>query len=299
MVVLDDISYKVLDYFYNVFLKVDTIKLKKEGSVFFQFIENTSGNRADILRNSTVNTEYEDIPRTVIEELVEDNYIMRAECNSCFALTAKGLFTIEEHRGLIDLEKLLIEFHKKYFSVFKGEGKLKDVEKIVLFSLLCSRSFSLNACMKVDSFGRENDTWKRIFRKSAMMLKDMEIISVIHPKLEETEEGYETPLMYIMRRMNNLQEKTRNIYRFNKNRCYYLDLDVKNEISISGVTFLFQKVFDRVLSLTDMESITEFMNRISSEEIIHMNEHNGRKYSKPEIDLLLERSLQDAVIGKN
>jgi hypothetical protein len=223
---------------------------------------------------------------------------MRADCESCFALSAKGLFGIEEHLGVINFEKFLSEIQGKYFGVFKGDTKLNDKEKTVIFSLICSRSFSVDSCMKLDSFSMENDTWMKIFRKCASLLLDVKVISTIPTKINEDEEGYETPIMYIMRRMNQLQEKTRNIYDFNKNRCYYLNIDTKTGVSTSSLTFLFQKVFDKVLALSEFERVKEFINRISSEEILLMSEHNGRKYSKPEIDLILDRSLQEAIYGK-
>lgn len=298
MVNLDALDYNVLSYFYDVFLKASSGKMKKDNSVFFQFIEFTSGNRAEILRQSAVNTDYEDFSPNNIDKLVEGNYIMRGECDNCFTLTAKGLFDIEEHRGLIDFEKFLEEIQTKYFGVFKGESKLNDREKTVVFSLICSRSFSVDSCMKIDSFSRENEVWMRIFRKCASLLLDLHMIAAIPQKLEEDVEGYEIPIIYIMRRMNHLQEKTRNIYNFNKNRCYFLGLDTKTGISASNLTFLLQKVFDKVLTLPELDRVKEFVNRISSEEIIHMSEHNGRKYSKPEVDLILERSIQEAIYGK-
>lgn len=208
------------------------------------------------------------------------------------------MFDIEEHSRLIDFEKFLEEIQIKYFGAFKGECKLDDREKTVIVSLICSRSFSVDSCMKIDSFSRENEIWMRIFRKCASLLLDLHMIAAIPQKLEEDVEGYEIPIIHIMRRMNRLQKKTRNVYDFIKNRCYFLGLDTKTGISASNLTFLLQKIFDKVLTLSELERVKEFVNRISSEEIIHMSEHNGRKYSKPEVDLILERSIQETIYGK-
>ena len=152
--------------------------------------------------------------------------------------------------------------------------------------------------MKLTIFGRENDIWIRIFRKCAFFLKEINFIETIPPKLIDNSEGYETPLMYIMRRLDHLQEKTRNIYCFNNNKSYYLNLDGDSDGLMPNLPYIFKKIFDKALSLKETEKISEFINKISSEEIIHMTEHNGKRYSTPSVDLLLEKSLLEAAFGK-
>lgn len=289
---------EILRRFYDVFARAAADKLNYEGSVFFPFIETTSAKRADILRNSKINASYEEFSQQDINSLVKANYLMAADCRDCFTLTATGLFHIEEELGLSDFGSLLGEIQAKYFDVFENENTLNDKEKIVLFSLICSRSYSLKACMKLESFGRENELWMSIFRKCSIFLKGLHVISSIPDRITKDVDNYDVSLMYLMSHINDLQKKTGNAYNFTKSRCYYLGLDNDGKISEETLSRLFGKIFNKVLTLSEIEDVYEFMNNISSNELMRMSEHRGRDYYRPEIDIILENSLKEAITGR-
>jgi hypothetical protein len=291
-------DFDKLKLFYDVFVKATKGRLKYSGSVFFPFIETTSAKRAEILRSSKINIDYEEFSQNDLNSLIRTKYLMEADCRKCFTLTASGLFHVEEELGLISYEKLLDTIQTKYFDVFESEDTLTDKEKIVLFTLICSRSYSINTCMKLESFGRENELWIEIFRECAKFLKDKHVISSIPNGITQDADNYSVPLMYLMSHINELQKKTNNIYNFTKSRCYYLELEKDGKIVQESLSRLFRKIFNNVLTLSDIECVYEFMEKISSNELMRMSEHMGRNYSKPEIDIILENSLQEAIIGR-
>lgn len=299
MISNEDLDYEVLELFYKVLRKSAVDKLNKKDPLFFQFMEITSGNRTELIRNSAVNIVYEPISAESIEKLIEKKFIMKMECNTCYALTAKGIFSVEEHLNLIDLTKLLDLIQVKYFTILNENVKLTDTEKTVILALLSSRSFSIEACMNMDSLRTEEDSWLRIFKRSALLLKEMGVINSIPKKLNETEGSAELALAYIMRRLNNLQEKTKNLYRFNKKSCFYLDLKRNGEISVQDMTKLFRKVFDQTLTTNELEKINQFIAMIASEEIIQMSWHEGRIYCNPKMNLMMEEALNNVVLSKD
>ena len=230
-------------------------------STFLPFIVSSSGKRSEILRKSVVDITYENFSHDDIKKLFNNAFIMKADRPNCFSLTAKGLFCAEELLGTVDLDQLLNSIQNKYFNTFINPGKLDDMEKITLLTLIVSRSFSENTCMKVDTFSRENNIWVRIFQKSAEFLFEIDLISDIPDRISNPSENQEHLISFIMRHMNKLQEKTKNIYSFTRSKCYYISLDSVNGFSFDGLTFLFSKVFDRVLTYNETERITNFICR--------------------------------------
>lgn len=298
MVDLENSDFIILKKFYDVFVSAASEAFKNEAYVFFKFIETTSARRANILKNSTINTNYENFPQQTLDEFVREKYITKADCRDCYVLTAKGLFHIEEELGFVNIEKFLTDVQAKYFDLLKSKAKLSDKEKIVLFSLICSRSFSRDVCMKLESFGRENKSWITIFRKCSTFLKRLNVISSIPDRITQEVEEYDVPLKYFMSHINHLQEKIGNVYNFTKSRRYYLELGNNGEVLEESLRTLFEKIFDKVLTISEIDLVNEFINKISSDDLMKMSEHRGRHYSKPEIDLIIERALQDAMIGE-
>ena len=291
-----EIKFEILKRFYDVFTEAMRGKLKFGESVFFPLMETTSAKRAEIIRKSKININYEEFNKEDVKSLVKSNYLMAADSPDCYALTAKGLFEVEERLDLISTEKLLDNIQTKYFDIFNNGNKLTDKEKIVLFSLICSRSYSSKSCMKLESFGRANDILMTIFRKCSTFLKDLQLISAIPNTITQEVENYDVHLMNLMSHINELQKKTNNLYSFTKSRCYYLDLERDSNISKQHLSQLFAKIFTNFLDLDQIAQVTKFINDISNNELTKMSEHKGMDYSKPEIDLILEESLRDAIL---
>lgn len=295
----EEIDFTALKFFYEVLRKSTEGKLKKKEPLFFQIIESTSGNRSEIIRNSRVNINYEEkISPVTIEKLLLDGYISKMECDTCYSLSAKGLFAIEEHLNLIDISILLDLIQKKYFTTSSENAKLTDIEKIVIFVLLSSRSFSIDACMNIESLRREGDVWLRIFQESASLLEELGSIVSTPKKLYEKEVSGELSISFIMKRVNNLPEKTMNLYRFNKKGCYYLDLKRNTEISTKDMTKLFRKIFDQTLTMDQLTRINQFFDTIVSKEIIRMSEYQGSLYCSPKLNIIMETALNNVVLDK-
>ncbi len=296
MVRKEEINDTIIQRFYRVFLIAFMSKDTPQKSLFLPFIESASGKRSEILRKSVVDVSYEDFSQEDVKKLLDSTLIMKTDRPNCYTLTAKGLFYAEETIGLNSLNQFLDVVQDKYFGTFKSPGKLNDLERITLLSLIASRSFSISACMKVDTFGRENDVWMRIFHKSAEFLKELDLISAVPIRISgQSDDGQELPLSFIMRHMNHLQEKTKDFYSFTRSKCYYISLETGDVLSFEALSFLFSKVFDRVLTYEETERITLFINTIASVELTAMTEHEGKKYYTPEIDLKIESSLHDSV----
>ena len=291
-----EIKFEILKRFYDVLTEAMTGRPKYGRSVFFPLIETTSAKRAEIIRNSKININFEEFCKEDVKLLVKSNYLMAADCPDCYTLTAKGLFEIEDRLELISKEKLLDNIQTKYFDIFNNGSILTDKEKIVLFTLICSRSYSIKSCMKLESFGRENEIWMTIFRKCSTFLKYLQLISSIPSTITQEVDNYYFSLMNLMSHINELQKKTNNLYSFTKSRCYYLNLERDGKISEQHLRQLFAKIFTNVLDLNQITQVDEFINDISYNELTKMSEHKGIDYSKPEIDLILEKSLRDAIL---
>ncbi len=294
---VEKINYEILKVFYKYFEKSFNNVSTPEKSLFFPFIDCAEGKRSEILRNSITNPDFENFSEKELDQLVTDALIMPTDETNKYCLTARGLYKIEEYLGLLNIEILLDTAQDKYFSIFSSHEALKDNEKITLFALFSLRCFSENDCFRIGSYDKENEKWMQIFLKCAKFLKELRIIKAIPQSLTADKSYTELPLFKLMRHINHLQKKTKNIYSTTHTRCYFLKVEKDGKLSIEDLTFLFNKIFDRVLEYQEMELIKQFINNISNNELLFLTQHPGKKYSNPEVDMLIEKAIENAVKG--
>ena len=159
-------------------------------------------------------------------------------------LSAKGIRTAEQIKGVLELDGLLSYVDNKWLSLFdEVGGTLSDKERLVLFALLAARSFSpatgANMTRK-DTFG----AWTELLISSSAFLKergfsqDLELVTAL--STSNAGPGLH-PLRNFFRYTENLPPKTDGIY-LAKGNVYYLDLLRDGTIDKTKLTFLFKLV---------------------------------------------------------
>ena len=241
-------------------LRIETneiLKCKVEESVLTTLLNAKSNSVFNVLVNSSLNAN-----EIAIEDLqwAEQNEYIRLleeiiDQRKAYVLTIKGLWEYESTNGLINTNKLLEFFQEKHLEFSVSTEPLNDKEKIVLFSLLALRAFSLSCSMNLNEI-QKNDNWKKIIVDVTQFCKENKLIK--SDMIFATRIGHEHPVSYLMRRQNNLSKKTNKIYKSPGDKVYYLNIDDDGKINEEKLLYLWRKVIPSDKSLEFISKLFDF-----------------------------------------
>lgn len=286
---------------FYISLKNGLIREKKfkNNSVLMSFLETRSASRFKILNESTISSN--EIPRNILESLLERNYIQSFSNIENYVITAKGVWHYETRLKLLDEEKLLSYINKKFFAdskAYKQEiSNLDDKEKVILFTMIAARTFSDKSSVNLRPNKKLQDKWLELLEASYNFLKDLKKINKITKEELFNKSGNEHIASSIFRHNNRMVQKTNSIYTYTGGQEYFLNLyDLETlKFSTEKLSYLFWKIFKGELSGEMVDKIIDYCNNVSKVKSIYLFDLKEHIFSLPYYDEKIRDSLLDSI----
>lgn len=290
---MDTESRDILIHFYNK-LETNTIKNHSRleaDSLLLTLIKLPPNKVSKIISDSSIN-------KTIFlgrnfDELVEKGLIKKADelgRSQEYIITAFGIWEIETVQKEFDIIKLLKYFQNTKLSFEISRKPLKNIEKTILFSLISIRNFSIHTAMDLNDQGIR-DYWIDIFDSCHNFLYSIDIVNNVKWKTDRA--GNEHPISYVMRRANDLPQKSQHIYQKTGSNVYYLDIDRPEVIPGENLQFLFELIIGDVGSIELINNIYTYLCDIAYDK--GKNVRNNLDNINPEWDSILKDALDEFI----
>jgi len=291
-----ELENQYLDKFYN--LMYENIQLDKklrEKSIITSFLKTRGASRYKLLRKSTLSSSM--IPNYILNSLLEKRYIQSLDDIETYVITAFGVWYIEKMNDKINEEILLEYINDEYFKI-KIKKELNDDEKVILFSLLSARVFSEESSvdLKKDMFIKNK--WKILMEECFDKLKELKIIRKNKEKIFKTA-GNVHIVSSLFRHNNDMVQKTKGIYSYNRRQEYFLTLSKNDYFSDDKLSYLFWKIFEGNLQLDKLNDIIDFCNNIAKNYSLYLFDLATHKFAMPEYDFTIKDSLLNSIVNKD
>lgn len=291
-----DVTFLQKNFYEPLYQKLSENKELKENSIILSLLIRTSNTRYDYLKKFSYQASRSE--KDMIDILISKQYIRITDEHNKYQITAYGVWEIE--KDVVRFEKLLEIFDTKYFNVFTQNKPLNDKEKIALFAMISVRTFSEKCPLNRENGETVLEYWKEIIDESYNFLKSKKIVQEVDLYKKD---HIEHPVVYLFRRLNELTKKTRNLFKTYSNVAY---LDLYNNETQSfdedGLSYLFWKVFENELDLTNQKDIFNYCDKIVKEYkavIFNDSEFDSHVFSKIDYDEKIRDCLFKANINKH
>lgn len=260
MIPLEDNEFlQELRHFYHKLERVlATEHIKKiNGSILLAFLKIPQNRISKILSLSTLNKSSFPISKT--QDLTEKGFIIESldpENKQGLIITARGLWFLETQTGKLSIAQLIDFLQVTKFSTSVSEKQTTNVEKIILLSMISMRNFSIDTAMDLNS-NDKSDHWQEIFQTVAEHLYSINCIG----KLEwlPSKAGHEQPVKYLMRRAQDLPQKTKHIYVATGNYRYFLNINTPSEETRTKLQFLISAIYAKFDTKSDVNREYSFL----------------------------------------
>jgi len=232
-------------------------------------------------------------------ELVGQGLAVYAGADRRITLSAKGIRTAEQIKGVLDLDGLLSYMDNKWLSLFDEVGGApNDKERLVLFALLAARSFSPETganMTRKETFG----AWTELLISSSAFLKErgfsqeLELTAIL--STSNVGPGLH-PLRNFFRYTENLPRKTDGIYVASAN-VYYLGLLADGAIDKTKLAFLFRLVLEDRADFAMIGEIGDFCRDRAYDTAVKVLPLGHQSFASQEIDRLIVDALRECVLG--
>lgn len=209
-----------------------------------------------------------------LEEMVKRNLIRESDETGKYAITAFGIMEIEEEMGLSTKDGFLRAIDTTFLNTFDSLKPLSDKEKVVLFTMLAIRAFSLDSAISLAKSGELATYWNSFFVASANLLLQCGAIADLPRVLRDPK--YSSAASELLRRAQDLPSKTRGLYKFSRSHEYYLDIVKDGMTNVEGVSYLMKRIFDQQTYAVNFPVIKQFMSD-------SISEFGHKLYSSPEV----------------
>jgi len=265
-------------------------------SVLLSFLRTQSASRYKLLRKSTIGSTL--IPSHILTSLLTKGLIQCIEDIDTYAITAKGVWNYEQDIDLIDEESLLSYINDKYF-IPKTRSDLDDKEKIILFMMISTRTFSEKSLVDLKRSDVVKNKWKEMLEKSYDVLCDLDFIAKLKKGKFLDKRGNVHVVSSIFRHNNQMVQKTRGIYSYSRKQEYYLDLCRNSIFAQDKLSYLFWKIFKGDISSSSANDIINYCNEVSRKESIYLFDMPEHIFSMPTYDTIIKDGLVDSMVSKN
>jgi len=291
-----DTTIGYLELFYNklqsnLFTKY---KQNKYQSVFIWFIEIKSNDRLRIMLDSHLKSIK--IPEETLNSLIKNKLIRETNVLGDYVITAHGVWEYEASKNIIDNNKLLQHIDDKYFDTYKEIGKsLSSKEKVIIFSMIAARSFSINSTVYLKNEKSILDTWEDIIVESYKLLNLLGFIGASSEGSLFGKLGNEHKVSALIRHTDSIAKKTRGIYvcAGTRDQRYYLDIYKDGKLNSDNLKFLFRLIFEgKKFSAIEMDTICKYCDTVASSKSIYIFNIREHIFHKPEYDT----SIRDALL---
>ena len=197
------------DRLYNSLIAIN--KKPVHGSVLLAMTKLSSNDRFTVMANSA--QKFGKVYNQDLLPLKEKGYIKKSEISSksnTYVITALGIYYIEFNKSIIDLNQILKFIQEDSLDFPMSNKPFKDKEKAIIFSLIAFRTFDDETMMDLNG-EVQSAKWSEIIGNQInLFLASKKVIDA--SKIFSSKSGYENPVSYIIRRLNDLPKKTRNLF---------------------------------------------------------------------------------------
>ncbi len=253
-----------------------------------------SNDRNNLLKSSSIGKA--EVSSLQIDTLKSAGFIREIEDSGKFEITVQGIWEIEKNAGVTESDLIECIARKRFF--FDTTKPMDDKEKIIIFSMICGRSFSSES--RVDLIDSDlTGNWTRVLDAAFQKLSELGAIKISEKKWKRIlhkQKGTEQPLSSLIRHTDALPKKVDRIYKAPGNQKYYLDVSEGDEINIEKVSYLFKKVFEGTMDLSNMDEIVDFCKQIFLENSNSLYKE-GSEFSHPRYDLSLKEAAEKVIFS--
>ena len=234
-------------------------KIKDSESVLCKLLTMSSGDRLNFLCNSPIDiTDPSEFSKYKLVEQSGVTKRIHRKNKIELIFTVKGLFEIEEELDLLDNSRMLAFFQEKYFDLDMTTKKLIAREKAVLLSLITMHCFGKDNAVELTT-DEKQDAWYELMSEVIFPYLQQERMVTSSDTLIPNSTGNETPVTYLMRRLNDLSKKTAGIFNNPGSSIYYLDLENPSEMQ-SLISFLFELILPVNVSYEVLQDLKTFIS---------------------------------------
>jgi len=290
--------YNTLEKFYRL-LKNNVIAYKKKlnnNSILLTLLKLTSNVRFRILEESKVPSGK--ISNIVLKVLIENKFIRVSDTEvEKYYISPQGIWQIEEKQGIISNETLLSFISNDWFKEIRKP--ISDKEKIILLSLLSTRTFSINSSADLKKDDRSLECWKEIIESSFDFLIRNKIINSLKSELyrKKGTKGNEHDVSHFFRHSDILPKKTMGLFVAQRPQKYYLEITEKGEVSLEKLSYIFKLVFTDKLSFGFIKEIKEFCCNIAHEKSLYIFDLDKHIFSHPKYDDVIYDALKNILLN--
>ncbi|MEM3445097.1 MAG: hypothetical protein QW115_03915, partial [Thermoplasmata archaeon] len=254
----------------------------------------------NLLKSAAISSQ--DINDTILRELLKEGLLQGSDEINKYTITAKGIWIVEKNENKVSEEKLIHFLNSKYFSqpLSTGRKPLSEREKVIIFSMIAGRAFSIESPVDLKKDEYAKNAWKRILDNCSSKLHQCGVIKKMDEKKLYGKEGNEHPVSNLIRHTDSLPKKTKGIYTAAGQQKYYLDIYLKdkNALSKDALVFLIRLIFgnsqNEVTNIQNYEEVYEFCRDMAYEEAKYLYDLDKLHFVSPTFDDTIKEAFRDA-----
>lgn len=294
---IDEKATRVLHALYNKLGESLLFEKKKliGDSIFLTLLKLSTNDTYRIIHNSSM--KFENAFRYEINSLERMKFVRMADDKERLdeiVITTNGIWYIESSRNIIDLEKILEYVQVTKLEFPKTKQVFNDNEKVIIYSMLAVRTFSENVTMDLTSTELCRE-WQNIIENSVIpYLRERELIKL--KSIIDKKTGNEDPISYLMRRANDLPQKTNNLFIPTKKNRYYLSMNIDDKGKcISQLSFLLMKIFPELKSDQIKSEIYDSLCSVAHNQSLYVA--SSFDFINNHWDKIIDESLEKIYLG--
>jgi len=289
---MENIEY--LKRFYNkIYNNLKITNKLKENSIIVSFFYITTNTAFRLLNESSIHSL--NISEEAMKYLLSHNYIRAIGKDNRYMITAKGVWKIELDDNKMNSNTLIESIDKKYFKSLFQEFKISDKEKVVLLTMIVTRSFSNDFSLDLFSGKEELEIIKELITDSYAILKEHKVVKNLKEKdLFGTRPSNEAQVTNVLRHAaEKLVKKTNGLYMNLGKQRYYLNLYRDSHILKKDIIYLMSLIYENKMTENMLKDIIDFCKVKAHKKAIFLYGYRELMFISPYYDDFIEDSLKE------
>jgi len=230
-----------------------------------------------------------------LNSYIKEGLIIETDEKNTFCLTLKGIYYYEEYLNILNKDTLLHFLNNKIIGkYFTMDKSLSDSEKVIIFSLIAVRAFSIDSSVDLLKDDEINNKWEDIIRRSHNILCDLNIVNInINDLLKQGKT--ETAISSLMRHTDKLPKKTRTLFKVKNPQKYYLNIDKDAENIQNNIEFLLKKIFIQYIDIIEINQVKRMMKEIAQNDSIFLFNMSKHKYLDYKYDIIMDDAIKNVL----
>jgi len=283
---------ELYDNLYHNFFLENKMKNK---SLLISLLTVKSNTRFRAINSSSISNEK--IPQSILYELKRNSFIKDSSEINKSTLTVKGIWEIEKKEYKFAEQTLLDFIEQKYFHFIASGRGLNDKERIILFAMICARTFSEKSPINLKPNEFILDAWKKIIDSCNIQLYKYRIIKKMSQEQLYGKKGNEHIISNLIRHTDSLPKKVRGIFTAPGKQNYYLNFDLNEKILLESLEFIIKTIFSKKeeFSFDEINDLNQFCKDIAYNEAPHIFDMKEHKFASYKYDDIIKEAMSNAL----